>query len=364
MDAQSLNVIFLSHWFDNPYKKLLIRDLETRQVKVKDEYRTNFFIQKFLGNPKIHILHTHELHTFFSNKRALPGLRTLKFCLFVLQILLLKVLGIKIIWTVHEWKDRFEGGKRDLPVLYLKVLRHLIDAIIVHCQTTYQDVVSAFELENKGKVFVIPHGNYIDVFANEIQPADARQHLGIPLHKVTFLRFGFIQPSKGFLESIQAFKRLPSEQTQLIIAGYPADTDLATRIEQEIAGCDNILFKPERIPDEDIQIYMNACDCTVVPYKVFTTSGVTILSMSYGKACIAPKLGFFSDVLDQAGSILYDADADEGLFEAMQTALRKQSLLASMGQHNFELAQHWHWDGIAEQTHAVYRQCVTQRTRS
>jgi len=58
--------------------------------------------------------------------------------------------------------------------------------------------------------------------------------------------------------------------------------------------CDNdkrIKVFLDFIPDNDIQIYMNAADIIVLPYLDILNSGVAILAMSFGKPVIAPRTG-------------------------------------------------------------------------
>ena len=76
-------------------------------------------------------------------------------------------------------------------------------------------------------------------------------------------------------------------------------------INTEVESVDNILLVAARIADPEIQIYMNACDCVIMPYKTFTTSGVAVLAMSFGRVCIAPNVGFFADILDSENAYLY-----------------------------------------------------------
>jgi glycosyltransferase involved in cell wall biosynthesis len=80
--------------------------------------------------------------------------------------------------------------------------------------------------------------------------------------------------------------------------------------------------------------------------------------MSFGRACIAPNVGFFSDVLDEFGAILYDSTHPEGLLFAMKDAIEKKNNLLEMGKHNFELAEQWNWNYVAEETLKIYQHCL------
>jgi len=269
------------------------------------------------GKPDI--LHLHTLHYFFLGRNELH--RFIKFIIFVIQILILQIIGTKVVWTVHEWANRFDNGNNDIPTSYSSVMGQLFGAIISHGNTTNNQIIKAFVLEKKDNNFVIPHGNYIGCYKNTISQFEARKLLAMPPGSLVFLIFGNIHRTKGFLEAIDAFQSLQKNQVYLLVVGYPAEEGIEELIRDKIQGYENILFISRRVQNNEIQTYMNACDCVVLPYKVFTTSGTAILAMSFGKACIAPNDGYFRDVFDESGAFLYDSTQEYGLLDAMKLAL-------------------------------------------
>jgi beta-1,4-mannosyltransferase len=80
--------------------------------------------------------------------------------------------------------------------------------------------------------------------------------------------------------------------------------------------------------------------------------------MSFSKACIAPYLGFFKDILNDSCSFLYDYNDVNGLFKAMQEAVEKKNKLSEMGENNLQLATQYNWELIANQTLEVYKNCL------
>jgi glycosyltransferase involved in cell wall biosynthesis len=268
-------------------------------------------------------------------------------------------LGIKIIWTVHEWADRFGNGNNNIPLAWSAVMGRLFDSIITHCNTTKSEIERAFFLEKENKVFVVPHANYIGSYENKVSQLEARKCLMIPAESLVFLLFGNIHRTKGFIEAIDAFKCLQESDVFLLIAGYPAEDSIEEEIRDKIQEQENILFFPIQVSDEQVQIYLNACDCVMIPYKVFTTSGVTILAMSFGKACLAPNLGFFSDVLNESGSFLYDSTHEDSLIQAMKQAIECREQLLKMGKHNLQVAEQWSWEFVANKTLEIYKDGLT-----
>lgn len=352
-----LKVVFLgTNFFGNPYKNLLGSHLEPLGVQVKKELCNAIFLQKVLNEGKPNILHLDTIHYFLLGKNNVH--RWFKFFLFISQILILTLMKIKIVWTVHEWSDRFDAGKQNILPTWSAIMGIFFNAIITHCNTTKNEIVEAFRLENKNKVFVVFHGNYMEAYQNKISGLDARKDLGIPTGNLVFLLFGTIHSTKGFLEAIDAFKCLREERIFLLVVGYPAEEQIEELIRDKIKDYKNILFVPKRVQDDEIQIYMNACDCVVFPYKVFTTSGAAILAISFGKACIAPGVGYFRDVLDDSGTFFHDPTQKESVMDAMKRAIDNKDDLAEMGKHNLKLAEQWNWDYVAKETFNIYQQCL------
>ena len=348
-------VVFLSDWFiNNPYKRFLVQQLQTHDIQVELKRWSVFFLPKVLekGIPKA--LHFHTLHSFLLARNAIT--QPLKFLIFFSQLLILKLLGVRLVWTVHEWTNKLKSGRQSIPPLYAKIIGRCLDAIICHCQSTQRDIEQAMSLEPNGRVVVIPHGHYIDAYDNQISQAEARRKLSIHEESTVFLMFGSIYRYKGVIEALDAFNSLSLQKNEaiLLIAGSLKEEGLRKEIEHRILGRKNISFIEQRIAEEEVQIYMNASDCVITPYQTFTTSGVAILIMSFARACIAPRVGFFEDILDKSGAILYDFNSPTGLQEALKAALEMKDQLSEMGVHNLALSQQWDWETIAKSTHNLY----------
>src|SRR4029077_1943202 len=129
----------------------------------------------------------------------------------------------------------------------------------------------------------------------------------------------------------------------LVVAGPTADPTMEQTISDEIGTAPNILLHSQFIPDEDVQFYMNACDVVVLPYLEILTASAAMLAMSFGKACIAPRLSGMTDLLDDQGAFLYDPGQPHALSEAMRTAAHKRDDLSQMGSYNFAKVSDQSW---------------------
>lgn len=350
---KNLKVVFLSDWVVNPYKELLIKHLSFKGAIVNEYLWSTFFLGKVLRNGKIDILHLHTLHPFLLGKNIVN--KILKLIIFVSQIAILRLLGTKTVWTVHEWSDKLSGGANNLSASIAAVAVSFFSAVIVHCKTTKQEISKLLHLKPH-RVFVIPHGNYINYYENQITAASARKALNLPCDRTIFVLFGNIYRYKGVLEAIEAFKILNSNRASLIIAGKVSESGLETEIKTAITNNPHITFIPKRIADDEVQIYLNAADCILLPYTVYTTSGIAILGMSFGKVCLAPEIGFFQDVIDDPkGGFLYQLPHQKGLATAMNRALDNREQLDAMGAYNLNRMKEWNWDYVAKLTINAYR---------
>ncbi|MCA1991988.1 MAG: glycosyltransferase family 4 protein [Coleofasciculus sp. S288] len=350
--ASRLKVAVRPWWHDNPYQKLLAEHLEKLGVEVKGVGSQTHLP---LSEGKLNILHLHWLHPVFLAPSLLESV--LNLVKFISGLVILRVMGTKIVWTAHNLKDH-ESRYSQLDYLCTKLVTRLSHRIIAHGEVAKQEIAKAFQMKSDCKISVVPHGSYIGCYDNQISSIEARNALGLSESSFVLLFLGSIRPYKGVLELIAAFKQLQHPNLQLVIAGKPFDEETPALIEQAIAGRDDIKFIPGFVPDSQIQVYMNACDVVVFPYRDILTSGAVLLAMSFGRACIAPRKGCIRETLDDSGAFLYDPAIESGLLQAMNQAIQKRAEVSRMGEHNHQLAEQWNWHRIAELTLNVYQSCL------
>ena len=185
---KKIKVVLLSEWLSNPYKQLLSEKLQTQGAEVKEYLWSNIFLLKVIRFWKPDILHLHTLHPFLRGSSEL--VKNIKLWLFVFQLFLLKSLGTKIVWTVHEWNDKLETTSGNISKKHSLILSKYIDAFIVHCESTKKVINDVFQMADENKVHTIYHGNYIEYYPNNIDRVTARHKLSIPNRNFVFLFFG------------------------------------------------------------------------------------------------------------------------------------------------------------------------------
>ncbi len=353
---RKLSVAFVPYWgAGNPYQDILARHLSGCGVDVdtahslKDLFRYGVCLSSTLD-----LVHLHWLPVF--------GWRQWRFlrCLaFVVRLVLLRIHGVRLIWTIHNLLPH-ESFHPRLDWLLRRAVAGLSSGLIVHGRSAKQQAIETWGLRDESRLAVIPHANYMDDYPNHVDRAAARRRLALDEAELVFLFFGAVRPYKGVLELIEAYRRLASEHTVLVVAGKPLDDDFTREIERACAGVKGLRFRPGFVPDEEVQVYMHAADAVVLPYRHLLSSGAALLAMSFGKACVAPALECLADVLDESGAFLYDPESETGLLEGMRRAIDVRDTLAQRGEYNRQKASQWTWEKAAAATRALYDRCLSE----
>jgi glycosyltransferase involved in cell wall biosynthesis len=352
-----MNVSFLPWYPTNPYQEQLAENLEQLGAEVTLLSLRSFSRPGSAFKVRADVLHLHWVQGFVIARNIVVA--WIKLAVFLVQLVFVKWRGVKLVWTIHELRDH-ERQNPLLDRLCTRGVSRLCHTAIVHCEAAKRIAVDELGIA-PDRLNVVPLGNYIGCYANEISRNAARRSLGIPEDSLVFLFIGLIKPYKGVLELIDAFTRIDHDDVFLVIAGRPYREAFGETIRAKVEGRPNVKFFPEFMPDEKIQVYLNACNCTVFPYRHVLSSSSVLLSMTFARACVAPKIGCVAEDLDEVGSILYDPEAHDALYDALQRAIERRTDLTRMGEHNHDLALRASWDRIAEKTLAVYSSTLPRR---
>ncbi|MFX0199911.1 MAG: glycosyltransferase [Candidatus Hodarchaeota archaeon] len=350
-----MKVLFLPEWSANPYQCELAAALEKRGVTVV-KGTGGFYWLPILGAIWVHgkpdVLHLHWTHSYLLGRNRANSI--IKFIRFISEVFVAKFLGIKIIWTVHNLWDH-ERQDLQLEVFFNRFLVRIYDQLIVHCSFARKSLLQSYQLPDHltDKIYVIPHGNYMNTYANHVTRKKARARLGLGDGNIVFLYFGTIRPYKGVHRMADAFRKLHNPRVRLLIVGNPANKAIRRELRRFCESDKRIRTFLKFVPDEDIQLYMNAADVVVLPFQDILTSGSALLAMSFGKPIIVPRLGCIPEVLDKKGGFLYNHDEEQGLLIAMRRA--SLANLGAMGKYNYEKAKRFDWNMIAQKTCVLYQ---------
>ena len=350
-----LNAAFIPVWKGNPYHWELKSALEKLGVLVSFPDSLKIFYRDFFQkNQRAKILHLHSLPYF-----EISPVGLVHYFLFYFRLLRLKRSGMRIVWTVHDLHNH-DSRYWKIEEFAARYIVRRIDALVVHGEAAKEILHQRWGLSVAQRTVVIPHGNYINSYPNTIDRKTARNQLGLDSSDFVFLFLGLIRPYKGVPEMVRAFRKIADTDARLVIAGKPVGTEIADEIQRCIEGDPRITFFAGTVDDDKIQIYMNACDVVVLPYKRVLTSGAAILAMSFSRPCIAPRTGCITDTLDERGAIFFDSESSDDLLRGMRTAISQRKMLDSMGTYNFKRSMSWDWGEIARQTAALFESVASK----
>lgn len=267
--------------------------------------------------------------------------------------------GVALVYTVHNLTPH--DARADFNGRLAQQASRLIlaraEAVHVHSRAVAE--ILDREYGRTQNVFVVPHGNYLGWYPNTVSRGEARRRLGLNDADFVYLFLGQIAPYKGLEELLTAFAGLDTTSARLLVAGRLVEPVYGEHIARRAAR-PGVLYRPGLVPDDEIQVYMNAADAVVSPYQNITTSGSVLLALSFGRPVIAPAFAPLAEVVPPVAGVLYppgDVGAlAESLRQARVTAWSEAAVLDHVRQYD--------WPIVGEQIAAMYRAALAQCGRA
>jgi len=351
----------------NPYLLLYRETLEHQGIIVSLEHRfgLNWLFTRGRSCDAVH-LHWVELAYMPSrwhsggrlvrrlmNHRYVRALRgALRLADFSAALFLARLQGKAIVCTVHNLNPH--NPQEFWPFVILNRAAHRVvlstsDRVHVHNQYTLKMLETAYDC--KDGVVLVPLGNFIGYYPNQVSRAAARQQLGLADESFVYLFLGLIRPYKGVEDLIGAFGEIQSPMARLLVVGRVFGDHYKEKISGLSRNDPRIKLVLEFVADETIQLYMNACDVCVLPYKHITTSSAAVLALSFGRPVIAPAITSFPELITPETGILYDPSQPDALALAMQRS-------ACQSWHEpaiVDYARRFDWDKLGPQLAQLYQ---------
>jgi glycosyltransferase involved in cell wall biosynthesis len=203
------------------------------------------------------------------------------------------------------------------------------------------------------KVVVIEHSSYLGYYPDRITRDEARSRLGLSPDRTVLVTLGGIRPYKALDVLLDAFEELSRDDSalHLLIAGRvmadPAGAELAARC----ARLERVTGHFDHVPDDEVQVWMNAADLAVLPYRDILNSGAFLLAQTFGLPVVAPRAGSLRTWQDHAHVSLFDPQVATSLTGVIAEAvaavrrdpdgLRAHSLAAARSRLPDTMASAW-----------------------
>jgi len=360
----TMRVLYIPYYGgSNAYQKLLTNAVSKHGVTpIKGSMFLLFpLIRNVLasGRPRlIHIIWTHPFFVVgdYSGVAALDAIISCgRAVLFVIDLLIVRVFGVDIVWTVHN-KHNHEKQHLRLDRAVNRFVGGIASSLTVECERAKNTIIDLFGID-EDRISVIPEGNYIGAYPDDISQYEAREWVGLDQDAFVFVYLGMIRKYKGLPDLLNAFVNV--DDALLYISGKPYSDELANSISERVNSMPNVEARLEFIPDEELQYYMRAADVIVLPYRDIMTSGSVLLAMSFGRPVVVPRLGCIPMVLSDDGGFLYDAKDRSDFIEKLREARSmSREELDAMGDMNYQRARDLSWDDIGNDTVRVYREVL------
>ncbi|MBI2954365.1 MAG: glycosyltransferase [Chloroflexi bacterium] len=331
----------------DPYAELLADGI--RRAGCRCVVQRAFSLRWYLRCARdLDVLHLHWLEFVYAAQSTTGTIR--KLISLILALLIAKMIGAKVVYTVHDVVPRTSKYPY-LSWLANQVVFRVANRIHVHDVTSRQRVVERFG--RAVPIYVIPHGNYVGVYPNSSTRIMSRLRLGLPERAFVYLFLGQIHPNTGVEDLILAFTGLRDPDALLLIAGWSPDEAYGASLHDVAGGDHRVIMRHGLVDAADIQYYMKACDICVLPYPGGTTMGAVLLAFSFGKPVIAPNVDNLRDLVLGDRGILYDGTEVTGLLQSLRAGSRMDLRRAEAAA--LTLARRFDWLSIGRQHVIAYR---------
>jgi beta-1,4-mannosyltransferase len=334
----------------NPYAGLLAQELAKDDIHL--ELGDYGFTKPWLdeNQSRIDVLHFHWLHFFYRRDSLETTVK--QYGQFSENLAYAKKLGYRVVWTLHNLYPH-ERPYPDVDHLARLLVSRLADHVIAHCDYGKEKAAELFYRDHD--ITVLPHGNFMDVFPNEISREDARAELGIGVDDFVYLYFGNARTYKGIEDLIDAFATVDSENAKLLLMMRNSfNPTYGDEIVAQSGLHDRVIARTsDYFPESDFQKFSNAADVGVFPFSHVMTSGSTIQALGFGLPVVVPDLGCLSELISKDIGELYDASDETGLAGALQRIKARD--VGNMGRAALAKAESLDWATIAADTARIYR---------
>ena len=282
---------------NNQYLNLIYQEFTSKSIEierlVQDDYRTVIY-RRMKGEKSV--IHYHWFQ-YSDSKFLKPVLLTF------FWLLIFKIMGGKLIWTVHNRRPHIRRYNK-LNYLLRICFEKLSYRNHVHCHCAVQEMSLILKADPK-KFFVVPHPNYpvllrakqesVSFLKERYSNIKNIEHL--QPDDILYLMFGQIREYKGVLAVAEIFSRLLHDQgKKLLIAGSSKEPAYVDRLEQLLRQHPSIILVPYFIPAEDESFFYGAADVVILNHQETLTSGAAILSMNYKKKLLVPDVCCLSEL--------------------------------------------------------------------
>lgn len=349
-------IVFAPDWQKgNPYQSRLAQALGRIGVEISfmDIPDGWFPIQKMISSGRV----VDAIHFHWINQMVDPIVwcdsylkRVAKQIILAADILLARLRGIKIYWTIHNVVSH-ECKNTEREISARKIIAKYATHLFFHSNGALDFIKKCYGVGLQEKATVAPHGNYDNCYPIHIETAkELRARFRIPSSALVVLFFGAIRRYKGLEKLISAFEKIGDNNLRLIIAGNTTDVEFADYIRNVSGRNINIISIIKYIADEQVSSIFAMADIVALPFERTLTSGSATLAFTMGKALLVPEDARIFDFINDNNALFFSSEIE--LTEKL-SSLEKNDL-ERKGKMARKAVEELTWDKSAELIAEVY----------
>jgi glycosyltransferase involved in cell wall biosynthesis len=337
----------------NPYQRLLYGEMRRLGVRISylgqptASHTLNLLLlpAELAGHRATgaRVVHIHWLYRFgLPGTGRFPALRWLSQAWLTVWLWTARMLGLRLVWTVHNVLPHTQVFADDARAR--RTLVRACDLVLAHSPAALTELAALGAVPRRSAV--IPHGPMPPA-----RPAASLRTPGSGDGPRQFLFFGQVHEYKGVEDLLAAFTALPAgEAARLTVAGQCDDPELRSRLGTLARGCgERVELRLGHVPNDEVTPLLAAADVVVLPYRRITTSGSAMLALAHGRPLLVPDVAGLADLSRQA-IVTYDRTR-EGLVAALTRLARAEGpALAEMSAAASACVAELSWPDIAART--------------
>lgn len=270
----------------NPYLAIIAEALAELDVELVP-YRA------FRPFQRADVLHVHWLERLWQMRvaRRHPTLSFLAFAVLYLNIHWTRILGGRVLWTVHNLHPHDGVDERHAWVWafwFGKILRR-IDGVICMTEEALVSVREAFPELAGVETYVAAHPHYRSVYA--APTPDLRVAFSIPDEAVVLGMVGQIRRYKGILEVVRLFSEMEGADLRFLVAGWCRDAAYLEQVRDIAARDSRIVIHERQLSHVDFAACVRASDLCVFNFAEILNSGSVLAALSLDRRVLAPAKG-------------------------------------------------------------------------
>jgi beta-1,4-mannosyltransferase len=355
MDARGVRVAEFSGTLgENPYIRLLYENLAAFGIRLAPEPRFRLAWLR-AARREVTFLHFHwgidRHYVRRLGERRQDRLRSWgRLVSFGARLLAARLLGYRIVWTIHEVYPPHSRVGRRLDRAAARILAATANLVLAHDGATAE--LARSELGRAAaRVEVVPHASYAGIYPPGRPASEVRAELGIAPDAFVFLCFGKVRGDKAVGLLLRAFAALADPNAVLVVAGQVEDQAVGRDVAAFAAADPRIRPLPGFVADERVAELFGAADAAVLARGEVWTSGSLILALSLGRPVVAAAVSPYDELIgDDAGWLFGPGDA-ESLRAVLEQAAADRRDARVRGEAALARAASLPtWHGMAERT--------------